>query len=318
MNVLRRDPHIAAIWLLILVSLTLTACNGMTVTPSVPGEGMLLPMSTQISAPCEACVQETLAAALTQEKNNVDNQAVAAAEIVRADAQATLNSANATLSAALTQDQNNTNVIAAQIAGTAEIVRANAQATLDSAGSTQIAALTQSQYDLQITEAVGTQGAVALMTQQNKNDLAASTQTAVANIIATQTQSAAATSQWYTDQTRQREEQRQGPIAFLWMWCLPMFVVLFAGLILWGFWRWLKIQQATPQALENPVARLQAPGADVKHRRHDDVLPYIESDVVDSGYQVTTPDDQVHKWVDEVKSKLQSNDKKDEDDNTDN
>ena len=50
---------------------------------------------------------------------------------MRANAQATLNSANATLSAAQTQAQNNANVIAAQIAATAEIVRANAQATLN-------------------------------------------------------------------------------------------------------------------------------------------------------------------------------------------
>ena len=114
-------------------------------------------MSTQASVPCEACAQATLAAALTQEKNNADNQAAATAEIVRANAQATLNSANATLSAAQTQDQNNANVIAAQIAATAEIVRANAQATLNSAGSTQSAALTQDaiQYRPASDEAVG-------------------------------------------------------------------------------------------------------------------------------------------------------------------
>ena len=60
---------------------------------------------------------------------------------MRANAQATLNSVNATLSAAQTQEQNNANIIAAQVAATAEIVRANAQATLNSAGSTQSAAL---------------------------------------------------------------------------------------------------------------------------------------------------------------------------------
>jgi len=48
------------------------------------------------------------------------------------------------------------------------------------------------------------------------------------------------------------------------------------------------------------------------------MLPYVESDVVDNGYQVTTPDDQVQKWVDEVKGKLMDSDKKDEDDNADN
>ena len=319
MNVERRYLHIDAIWVLILMLLTLTACNGMTVTPSAPGEGLLLPMSTQISgALCEECDQATLAAALTQQKISADNQAAATAEFARADAQATLNSANATLSAALTQDQNNANVIAAQIAGTAEIVRANAQATLNSAGSTQIAAQTQAQYNLQVTEAVRTQGAIAVITEQNKSDLAASTQTAIANTIATQTQSAAATSQWYDDQTRQRAEQRQGPISFLLVWCLPIFIVLLAGLVLWGFRSWLKIQQANQRILESPVNRLQAPAPEVRRHRHDDPLPYIESDIVDNGYQVTTPDDQVQNWVDEVKDQLLSSDEKDEDDSTDN
>ena len=319
---MRHDPRIAARLALILTLLTLTACNGITATPSPLGEGMLLPMSTQVSEPCEACAQATLAVALTLEKNSADNQAAATAEILRANAQATLNSANATLRAAQTQDQNNANVIAAQVAGTAEIVRANAQATLNSAGATQSAALaqdairqTQAKYDLQVTQAVGTQSAEALLTQQNKNDLAAGTQTVVANFVATQTQSAVATLQWYTDQSRQREEQRQGPIAFLWMWCLPIFIVLLAGLCLWGFWRWLKIQQANQRILENPVDRLQAPAAEVIHH-HDDSLPYIESDVIENRYQLTQPVDQVHKWLDEVKDKLQSNDKKEENDNT--
>ena len=180
--------------------------------------------------------------------------------------------------------------------------------------------MTQSQYNLQVTQAVGTQSAEAVMTQQNKNDLASNTQTAIANNIATQTQVAVETSQWYTDQTRQREEQRQGPIAFLWMWCLPMFIVLFAGLVLWGFWRWLKIQQANQRILENPADKLPALEAKVTHRRHDDPLPYIDSDIVDSGYQLTKPDDQVEQWLDEVKDKLLSNDEdeKKKDDNTDN
>lgn len=222
-------------------------------------------------------------------------------------------SAQATLAAALTQEKYNADN---QAAATAEIMRANAQATLNSAnaqatlvaaGSTQSAALTQdairqtqAQYDLQVTEA------------------AASTQTAVANHIATQAQSAVATSQWYTDQSRQRQEQRQGPIAFLWMWCLPIFIVLLAGLVLWGFWRWLKIQQANQRILENPVDKLQAPAAEVIHHQHDDSLPYLESDIVDSRYQLTKPDDRVRRWLDEVKRKLLSSDKKDEDDNTDN
>jgi hypothetical protein len=178
--------------------------------------------------------------------------------------------------------------------------------------------MTQSQYNFQVTMAAGTQSAEAMMTQQNKNDLAASTQTAIANNIATQTQVAAATSQWYVDQERQRDEQRQGPIAFLWMWCLPIFIVLFAGLVIWGFWRWLKIQQANQRILENPVDRLPAPAAQVPHHHHGGSLPYLDSDIIDSGYQLTKPDDQVEQWLDEVKDKLLSSDEKDKDDNTDN
>jgi cobalamin biosynthesis Mg chelatase CobN len=322
MSAMRRKFCVAAIYgtASMLLMLILTACDGMTVTPSALGQEMLLATPALADAACEACAQATLAAALTQQKNSIDNQAAATAEILRANAQATVNSANATLSSALTQEQNDANAISAQIAATAEIVRANAQATLISAGSTQVAAQTQSQYNLQVTMAAGTQTVEAVIAQQNKNDLAASTQTAVANAIATQTQIAVATSQWYLDRERQRDEQRQGPIAFLWMWCLPIFIVLLAGLLLWGFWRWLKIQQANQQILENPVDKLPALEARVTHRRHDDPLPYLDSDIVDDGYQVTKPDD-VEQWLDEVKDKLQKSsdeDEKNKDDNTDN
>jgi len=312
---MRRDPRIAAFLALVLVLLTLAACG------TQPEAVMLLVTPVQTGVPCEACAQATLAAAQAQEKYNADNQAAATAEIVRANAQATLNSANATLSAAQTQDQNNANAIAAQIAATAEIVRANAQATLVAAGSTQSVALTQDAIHQTQMADLATTGAEAMAIEQNKDELAASTQTAVANNIATQTQAAVATSEWYADQERQRTEQRQGPIAFLWMWCLPMFFVLFAGLVLWGIWRWLKIRQANQFILENPVDRLPAPTIEIiPHQHDDDSLPYLESDVVvDSRYQPTTkPDDQVRRWLDEVKRKLLSSDKEDEDDDTHN
>jgi hypothetical protein len=263
---------------------------------------------------CAACDQATLAAILTQQKGNADFQAAATAEILRANAQATVNSANATLNAAQTQQQNNTNILAAQIAATAEIVRANAEATLNSARSTQIAAMTQGQYNLQVTEAARTQEAVSFLTQQNKEDLAASTQTAIANNIATQTQAAAATSAWYTDQERQRDEERKGPIAFMWTWCFPFFILLLAGLILWGFRRWLSIQQSNQRILVQPVEKLPEPVVAVRQHRYDDRPPYIESHVIEDGYQVTSPDDEVHKWLDEVKDELSNSDKKDKED----
>jgi hypothetical protein len=184
---------VMAIFALILAIASLAAC-GTTATQSTPGEGLLLPASTETSVPCEACARATLAVALTEGKNNADNQAAATAEVLRANAQATLNSANGTLSAVQTQQQNDANLLAAQIAATAEIVRANAQATLNSAGSTQSAALTADAIRQTQMADLATTGAQAIVNQQNKNDLAASTQTAVANNIATQTQAAMATS----------------------------------------------------------------------------------------------------------------------------
>lgn len=301
------SPRITVISALML--LVLTSC----ISQPPPSAEVIYVAPPQ---PCEACDQATLAAAMTQGKSSADAQAAATAEIVRANAQAALNSANATLNAAQTQDQNSANVIAAQIAATAEIERANAQATLNSAAETQSAALTQDAIRQTQMADLATTGAEAVLNQQNRNDLAAGTQTAVADNIATQTQVAVATIQWYADQTRQREEQRQqGPIAFLWMWCLPVFALVMASLTLWGFWRWLRIRQANQRILENPVVMLQAPVIEVAHHHHDDLMPYIESEVVDSDSQV---DDQVGRWLDEVKSKLLNDDKKDEDDRSDN
>lgn len=310
MNIMHRSLKFTTIWVLIFMLLSLVACDAAMSTPYAASDSTLLATPALLNVYCESCDQATLAVILTREKGNADFQAAATAEILRANAQATLNSANATVSAAQTQEQNKTNIVAAQMAATAEIVRANAQATLNSAGLTQIAAMTQSQYNLQVTESVRTQEAVAVQTQQNKNDLAAGTQTAVANTIATQTQSAAATSQWYTDQERRRDEERQGPIAFLWTWCLPIFLVLLAGLILWGFRRWLSIQQANQRILAAPVEKLPEPTVTVRQHRHDDLPPYIESKVIDDGYQVTTPEDQVPRWIDEVKDQILSNDEK--------
>jgi hypothetical protein len=168
---------------------------------------------------------------------------------------------------------------------------------------------------------VATASAQALAIQQSYDRLAASTQTAVANNIATQTQAAIATSQWYSDQARQREEQRQGPVAFLWMWCFPIIFLLFVGLILWGFIRWLKNRQTNQFILENPIDRLPATTIEIiPHQHDDDSLPYLESDVVEDRFQHVKPDDQMRRWLDEVKRKLLKSDKEkeDEENETDN
>jgi len=309
---MRRDLSTAASWGLILVLLTLVACGTLPATPSP------FALATPLGTPEDINAQETLAAAQTEETNYADNQAAATAEFVLANAQATLNSADATLSAAQTQEQNSANILAADMASTAEIVRANEQATVNSASSTQSAALaqdaimrTQAAYNLQVTEAAGTQSAEAQMTQQYKNDLAASTQTAVANLIATQTQAAVATSQWYADQSRQREEQRQAPVTFLYVWCLPIFGVLFAVLCLWGFWRWLKIRQNRQRITEQPIEKLPTP---VDRSEPPERFLPPGSGMDDSRYPLAKADNQVRGWLDEIKRKL-LNHEKDDDDN---
>lgn len=272
---------------------------------------VLLVTPTQAGMPCDACVQATLAAgALTQGAGN--------AEVLRANAQATLNSADATLSAARAQEQNNANILAAQVAATAEIVRANAQATLNSAASTQNAALAQDAIRHTQMADLSTSGAVAVLDQQNRDALAAGTQTAVANNIATQTQAGAVTAQAYAGRALEREEQRQGPITFLWMWCLPVFIVVLASLALWGFWRWLKIQQANQKMIEDPVGRLPASRVNVIEHQRDDELRQLDDHVIDGHYHHTKPDDQVRRWLDEVKRKLRSSDRKDEEDDAGN
>jgi len=308
----KRHPSVIALLALIVaLLLTLAACGAVAGAPSITSsESLLLPMETPTIWPgCEGCAQATLAALLTQEQNSVAVQAAATAEIMRANAQATLNSVNATVSAAQTQEKNNANVIAAQVAATAAIVRANAQATLMAAGSTQNAALTQDairqtqvQYSQQVTAEFARQNAIATVTQQYNNFLAASTQTVVANLIATQTQSAVATSQWYADQARQREEQRQGPLTFLWFVCPPLFIVAIVLICLLYFWRWMKIretQQLIDMQSEGPVI--------IEHETRQII------EVTQNEYQ-PKPTDHVRRWLEEAKRKLIT-DQKDNDDN---
>ena len=169
---------------------------------------------------------------------------------------------------------------------------------------------TQTQYDLQVTQAAGTQSADAILVQQYKNDLASGTQTAVANNIATQTQVAVVTAQFYADQSRQVAAQRQVPLTFLLVWCLPAFLVLAAALVIWGIWRGIRIQQANQRILDNPSEKLPPP-------QQDDSSAYSDRDIIDSHFKLTKPVDQSRRWIDEVKRKLLSGDKKDEDDHTD-
>jgi hypothetical protein len=305
--------NISVILVMTMVFLTLAACGAQTTTPSSSTENFLLPMATEAGSflNCEGCAQATLVALQTQEKNSADAQAAGTAEIMRSDAQSTLNAVSSTLSAALTQEQDKANVIAAQVAATAQLDRANAQATLVAAGSTQSVALTQDairqtqvQSNLLVTIDLATRIAQSTLTQQNNNFLASGTQTSVANNIATQTQSALATTQWYADQARQRDEQRQGPLTFLWLWCLPLFIISIALICTVFFWRWMKIRE-TQQLID---------------MQSQDVIiqpaPPAISAAANNQYQISKPADHVRGWMEEVKNKLLAS-KKDDDDNAD-
>jgi hypothetical protein len=317
-------PKLSVFAFLILALMTLfalAACGALAATPSASavsasGENLLLSMATPTlgtSESCPGCGQATLSALQTQEKSDAQAQAAATAEVFRANAQATLNAVGATLSVAQTQEKSNADLLAAQVAATAAIVRANAQATLVSAGETQSAAMTQDairqtqvQDSLAVTAGVATQNAIATATQQKVNSLAQSTQTAVANQIATQTQAAVATSQWYTNQERQRAAERQGPLNFLWMWCPPLFIVAIAIVCLLFFWRWMKLRE-TQQRLD---LQLPAPrtGEIIEHQ------PRPQNELVNRQSQVERPGDHVRRWLEEVNRKLNTN-KKDDHDN---
>lgn len=314
------------ILVLILTMLVLVSCDAQTRTPSTSVDSLLLPMSTDVNGSdvCLVCAQATLDAALIQEQSSADAQAIATAEVMRVNAQATLNSVSSTLSAAQAEEQTKANILAAQLAATADIIRANAQATMVAAGSTQSAAQTQdairqtqAQFSLQVTADLATQNALATLTQQNNNLIAANTQTAVADLIATQTQSAVATSQWSEEQARKSREQGLGQIAFVGMLCLPILVIL----SIFGFWRWMKIREtqqiidlqlAAPDAGNQPESSMGtrasfAPPIVIDHE------PRTPGEVDTNQYPPTKPTDQVQGWLEEVKDKMLTI-KKDDDD----
>ncbi len=279
--------------------LILSACYPISETSSGVNGSVVLLVEPEI--PCQACDLETAAAAMVIEQNDLDQQALATAKIVGGYAQATLNSVNATLSAAQAQKENDASIIAAEIAATAEVAQANAKATLVSAGSTQSAALTQDSieqtrvlYNQQISADLATEDAAVMLTQQYYSFL-------MANQNATETQSAVETLQSNAIETNQLEEQRQGTLSFLWKLWLTVFLLLFAGLGLWGFWRWLEMRS---EAIENDPQ--------VSASR------YLNRGRPDRRFRVTKPDySQVSRWINEVKKALLNSGRKDRNDRTD-
>ena len=311
---MNRKLSFPGVFALLLTLLTLAACSTAAVFPTVgsTGQPLLLAMANDASTPvgCDGCPQATLSALQTQEKSASDARAAATAAIMRVEAQATLDAVNLTVAAAQTQEKNHANIVAAEVAATAAILRANARATLVSAGSTQDAAQTQDamrqlaeQNSQRMTADVATQNALATQTQDQNNLLASGTQTAVDNQIATQTQSALATTQWYADQARQRDAQRQAPLTFLWLWCPPLFIVAIALVLLLFFWRWMSIrenQQLIELQAEAPVI--------IEHR----VQPVNDNPPVT--YPLARPTtDHTYWWLEEARHKLLAREK-DEDD----
>jgi hypothetical protein len=295
---MKPHPGFVALFTVHAVLLTLAACTPLTITPNASDSLFLSSMESQSSlatplvTPCDSCPEATLNALLTQEKSYSDAQAAATAAIMQANAQATLNASRATLGAAQTQEQNNANIIAAEVAATAAIVRANAQATLLAANSTQVAAQTQDAIRQTQMVELATAAAQATLNQQTKDNIAASTQTAVANHIATQTQLARSTSEWYADQERQRQEERQQPLTFLWLYCPPIFIIFVSIIFLAFFWRWMRMREA--QRLEDTQA---------------DAVVIVQTNPRPTNrpiqqYPLVKATDHIGRWLDEVRHKL--------------
>jgi len=293
-----------------LVLLSLTAC-GQSEIVATP---VFIPVV--LGTPVIINDAQNLEATQAQVQSDASNHAAETAVIVRANAQATLDAANATLGAVQTQNQNNADVIAAQIAATAQVARAAAFATVNSAESTQSAAETQDTIQQTQQASRLTSDAVVLLNEQNRLESANGTQTVVANQIATQTQSALATTQVYTDQARQRDAQGPGPLIFVWIVCLPVFLVILAILALWGLWRWLHMRQDNHLALEKTPDELP-PVVEVVDHRHAAALLHVERNILDVPSPLDEPDDQMQGWLDEVKDQLKSDEKKAEDDQPD-
>lgn len=298
---------ILAFAVIIIMILTMVSCGGYQTGLRATPDNRALMSTPELDIPVDD--PAVAAIMLTQAQERDDAQTAATAEMARAMAQAVLDSANATLGIAQTQVQGEADQLAAELAATAQIIRANAQSTLVSAASTQMAAQTQDSIRQTQFAAFATSDAQALLNQQAEDALTAGTQTAVAEVIATQTQAAVATAQWYAAEQRQRDEQTQAAFSYVWMCGLPIFLLLLAVLALWAIWRWTKIQQNNQRILERPVQIFQSPPQQVAPL-------YIDNSTVDHHPHLTAPEDQVNGWMDEVKSELLSNDEKDQNDNT--
>ncbi len=202
----------------------------------------------------------------------------------------------------------------AQEIATADILLAHDRATFSAATSTQNAAQTQvvlqqtqamlqqtqAQFSLRLTADSATERAGATATQQQKDDRAASTTTAIAGVIATQTQSVIAAQQERADQARQSEAQQQDTIAFLWAWGPPLFLLAVVAGCIWAFWYWEIRKRGRRRRSGDLAAPVFADPAPALAE-----LPLVVIDPV----LITEPDGQVSGWLEEVKEKLLAGEK---------
>ena len=219
-------------------------------------------------------------------------------------------------SAILEQAQLDTSTANAQETATADILQAHNRATFSAATATQSAAQTQAmlaetqgQFNLRLTADSATERAGATATQQRKDESAASTTTAIAGVISTQTQSVIATQQGHADQVRQSEVQQQDNIAFLWAWGPPLFLLAVVAVCGWVFWYWeihKRVRPGTSRELAAPVF------ADRDPPLYE--LPLPKAEVVIDPSPITEPDGEVSGWLEEVKEMLLASEKEDQDD----
>jgi hypothetical protein len=208
----------------------------------------------------------------------------------------------------------------AQETATADILSANNRATFSAATSTQYAVQTQAvlqqtqlvldeaqaQLSLRLTVDSAAESAAATGTQYRNDESAASTTTAIAGVIATQTQSFIATQQRHAAQMRQSELEQQEAIALLWIWGPPALVLVIVIVGVWAYWYWeidKRIRRGPGYEAPPPVvsSSTQPP--------HESALP--KSSVVIVPDPVTDPTGQLSGWLDEVKEKLRDSQKED-------
>lgn len=221
----------------------------------------------------------------------------------------------------LPQAQLDTSTANAQQTATADILFAHNRATFSAATATQNAALTQTalqeteamlqqtqaQFNLQLAADSATEHAGATATQRQKEEWAANTTTAIAGVIATQTQSVISTQQEQANQIRAEEAQQQETIDLVWAWAPPLFLLIVVIAGIWAFW-YLEIHKHVRllPAREQPAPMFPEPVPALP------VLPVLQAGVVIVQEPITEPDGQMSGWLEEVKEKLLASEKEDD------